>query len=374
MELKFNFQPDVYSKLNSILNNREKRLPQTYLFYGQEGLGKLYYALWFIANIICFDDNKDCLNKLHTNTHPDVKIIHPENFTKEYHPKIIDQPLLYHKIKETDKIKIEEIRELKEYVTTKPFESLVRVILINYADYMTTQAANSFLKLLEEPSEDTIIILLATNLRNLLPTIISRIQVKIKFSPIKIDYIKTILKEYNQLDEELDTFFISSGSYVEIYDDLNFFDKEKIEFINKLMIYILNIIDSERVLKLKEEDYIKQAYEISKIIEKFSSSIGFSTSNKESLDYLLNKLYDILHKIFILNTTPNIKIFEKVFGYLIERNKNIDNFLKIKILEDIKLARNKIQANVNPTITIQTLLWRLYKLCRDYYKIINSYH
>ncbi|HEU4985335.1 MAG TPA: AAA family ATPase, partial [Nitrososphaera sp.] len=75
-------------------------------------------------------------------------------------------------------ISIDAIRELQKFlllktVGDKPFR---RTIIIEYAHAMTTEAQNAFLKLLEEPPADTLLILTANSPRALLPTILSRAQ------------------------------------------------------------------------------------------------------------------------------------------------------------------------------------------------------
>ena len=77
----------------------------------------------------------------------------------------------------TGTIKIEQLRELKATQGFGAFESGFRVTLIRDADRLTTQAANSLLKLLEEPPPGWILILTATDPSQLLPTLVSRCQV-----------------------------------------------------------------------------------------------------------------------------------------------------------------------------------------------------
>ena len=74
-------------------------------------------------------------------------------------------------------IGIEKLRELLPKIFLKPYQSPQKIVVIENAHKMTTEAQNSFLKTLEEPPEKTIILLLVENLDQLLPTIISRCQV-----------------------------------------------------------------------------------------------------------------------------------------------------------------------------------------------------
>lgn len=76
--------------------------------------------------------------------------------------------------------KIEQGREIQKKVSFRHYEGKYKVMILTGADVMTIAAANSMLKILEEPPERTIFILTAENGDNILPTVLSRCQV-IKF-------------------------------------------------------------------------------------------------------------------------------------------------------------------------------------------------
>lgn len=99
---------------------------------------------------------------------------------------------------EGESIKIEEVRKLIERMSMTR-QSAYKVVLIDSLERMTTEAANSFLKLLEEPPERTIFLLTTNNIKLLLPTIISRVRM-LKFSCMPHE----VLKEHvSGLDKEL---------------------------------------------------------------------------------------------------------------------------------------------------------------------------
>lgn len=86
-------------------------------------------------------------------------------------------------------ISIDQIRELQPFISlrTPGTNEVRRLIIIENADNMNVEAQNAFLKLLEEPPADTVIILTAANLRQLLPTIQSRVQQMALKNPSKQD-------------------------------------------------------------------------------------------------------------------------------------------------------------------------------------------
>ena len=93
--------------------------------------------------------------------HPDVEWIKPE--------------------KNGGAIKIDQIRELQNTAYLTPQRARYRLIVIEAADRMNTASANALLKILEEPAQHTVFILIAQQLSTVLPTILSRCQI-ISFS------------------------------------------------------------------------------------------------------------------------------------------------------------------------------------------------
>ncbi len=158
-----------------------------YLFLGKKGVGKKTLALEFAKSLFCqqkkLDNCNNCISckKINHHNHPDVKLITSEE--------------------DTSKIKIDQIREIQKEIAYKPYESENKIYIIDEADNMTLQAANSLLKTLEEPPSYGILILLAEELNALLPTIISRCE-KIKLSNISRKKIINYLLENEELSEE----------------------------------------------------------------------------------------------------------------------------------------------------------------------------
>lgn len=72
---------------------------------------------------------------------------------------------------------IDQVRNLKNQLALKPYNSPVKLALIPTAEKLTIEAQNALLKTLEEPPENTFLLLCAPNVQNLLPTVVSRCQV-----------------------------------------------------------------------------------------------------------------------------------------------------------------------------------------------------
>lgn len=154
-----------------------ERIPHAYIFKGPEGVGKKLFARGVAAAVNCRDASvvgacglcPSC-KKFRTLNHPDFLVIRPEKGV----------------------IKIDQIRKLTKELSYPPYESALRVVVIEDVQTMRREAANALLKTLEEPPENNLLILTADASQEILPTLTSRCQV-IPFAQLSIDDTTTIL-------------------------------------------------------------------------------------------------------------------------------------------------------------------------------------
>lgn len=147
------------------------RLAHAYLFYGPEHVGKLTIALAHAQFFFCAEA-----------TEHDIRSVCGQcascRAIAEYrHPAVamLDTTHTLVSKKETRKeIPIEDMRELKRIFSFAPQGDTMRLAIINEAEKMSEEAANAFLKLLEEPGANTLIILITPSRELLLSTIVSR--------------------------------------------------------------------------------------------------------------------------------------------------------------------------------------------------------
>ncbi len=105
-------------------------------------------------------------------------------------------------IDDKESIKIDDVRKIIERCNMTR-QSNYKIFLIQTIERMTTEAANSFLKMLEEPPERTIFILTTNNVRAVLPTILSRVRV-VNFAVVSATYLEKKLREmYPTQDEDV---------------------------------------------------------------------------------------------------------------------------------------------------------------------------
>jgi len=156
-----------------------RKLSHAFLFVGPDGVGKRTVALTLARELFCRSPIEagscgacsSCVKLLiDALSHPDISLIKPEGRI----------------------IRTDQIRELQTVMYARPTEGTHRIAILDGADRMNPEAANRLLKLLEEPPNHAILILLSTNLSGILPTLISRCQV-INFSPLMLDQVVTVL-------------------------------------------------------------------------------------------------------------------------------------------------------------------------------------
>lgn len=179
----------------------------SFLFEGKDCIGKKAVALQTAKSFLCETEYnlgcgkcKSC--KLVNNT---ILSIYEGKNDLTIHPfiKIVSS-------EEGKDIKIEQIRDIIQFLRLK--SKTGKVVIIENAENMNIEASNSLLKTLEEPPNKTLIILTTSNPTEILPTILSRV-LKIKFSPLSKEDIKTILKMKGAKNIDINTLVsIAEGS------------------------------------------------------------------------------------------------------------------------------------------------------------------
>lgn len=156
-----------------------QRLAPAYLFWGADGVGKSLAAKCFIAMLLCdgVPDGDRVLieQKLDRGNHPDVLWVAP---TYTHQGKLLsaaEATVAGVKRQAPPQIRIEQIREIGQFLSRPPLIGSRAVVVIEQAQTMAEGAANALLKTLEEPGQATIIAI-ALSIEALLPTIVSRCQ------------------------------------------------------------------------------------------------------------------------------------------------------------------------------------------------------
>ncbi len=196
-------QEEAIERLLSAI--RSDRVAQSYLFHGPRGVGMTRTALGFAQAINCESENRPCgaclpCRKVAGLTHPDLRLLFPASREEESHPEEMAKRLeeygadRYHLLEfaRNASIGIDRIRELKSEAAMSRVEGRRRIYILTSANRMHEDAAQSALKLIEEPPAGTHLVLVAEEPAALLPTIVSRCQ-QVRFLPLSSGAIREIL-------------------------------------------------------------------------------------------------------------------------------------------------------------------------------------
>lgn len=179
----------VIEYLNAVM--RVQKIAHAYLFYGPENVGKFTVARALAKTFLCLKNGplfsveavcNECApcRSVDQYIHPNVVLIDPEH-------------TLTSKKEGRKDIPISDIRELKRSFSLGAAGTSWRIAIINQAERMSQEATNAFLKMLEEPGERTLFILVTHRHEALFPTIVSRTQ-QVRFSCVPDRVLAEFLK------------------------------------------------------------------------------------------------------------------------------------------------------------------------------------
>lgn len=159
-------QERAVALLQRALENQ--RVAHAYIFHGPEGVGKKLTAITLAMALNCTAAGErpcgscSACSRIGRGIHPDVALVEPDGAN----------------------IRIEQVREIERKLSMAAYEGRKRLYILDPADALSLEAANAFLKTLEEPPLDTVFALITDKINRLLPTIISRCQL-IPFSALR---------------------------------------------------------------------------------------------------------------------------------------------------------------------------------------------
>lgn len=180
---------DIYGQEHAIglLNDaiHRERMPHAWLFTGQSNIGKYKTAVALAQKLNCRKSAEDACGKcdyclqIAAQSFPDYLVLIPDG-------KLI---------------KIDQIRNSLNWLHLHTDQAKKRVMILDGAQHLGVEAANAFLKTLEEPVPHTLLILIAESTQQLLETIVSRCQ-QIRFRPLSLENSERILRETTDLTDD----------------------------------------------------------------------------------------------------------------------------------------------------------------------------
>jgi len=294
-----------------------------YLFEGEKGIGKKTLAKVFAKHILCRDKNDEpcgvcsSCRKFESNSHPDYLEIVPTN----------------------GMIRKNEIENLIKEISFSPFESERKIILIDDAEKMNKESQNALLKTLEEPPPYINLILVSSNPKLLLNTILSRAE-KIHFKSINAnDMVEYLMKKENIPLEraKLITDF-SQGSIGRAFELI-----KSDEFI-KLRDDVVSLVDN---------CIFGREYMVFEMGERFAKT-------KEIANEVLLILLIHLRDVYFYKITQNERFLINKDKIEFIKKHSILEFEKINdIIENIYYAKESIDLNVNRELLIETLFFNI---------------
>ena len=302
---------------------RNEKVVNSYLFLGNEGIGKRYVALQFAKALNCLGreaggeeacDHCTSCKKIDHALHPDVLLVEPEG----------------------QNIKVDQVRQLQKELAYRPYEGKRRVCILTAVDRMAPHIPNTLLKTLEEPPLHTVIILLANNSRFILPTILSRCQ-PVRFNPLPVPLVSKWLMEGRGLNET-EAHLLASlsegspGKALEIQEEIRQISREEL---------------------LKDWAGLK-----SLSFERIGSWVESLPSQRENLLLILEVAKTLLRDLAMVKTLKKEpKLIHSDLLHVMESmatNWSLSSLLKrIDILHQTTLA---IKANANTSLALEAMM------------------
>lgn len=341
------------------------------MFLGSNGGANLAMAMAFAQYINCENKTEEdscgtcpSCSKYQKIAHPDLHFVYPTATTKDIKEAVSANFMeLWRNFTATNKfpivqdwaqfidaenkqvnISVEESRRLIRSLSLKAFEAKFKVVIIWLAEQMNTSAANSLLKVLEEPPEKTIFLLVVNDIEKILPTILSRTQV-VKIRPFNADEIATYLSEDGSSTQENEyTAHLAEGNMNKALKLHNEVTNDSADYFKEWMreCFTTNL----GALIKRADDYQKLGKE----------------AQKSLLQYGLNILRESLIKVHAAVDIQRIPAAEVEF---------VSNFSKVltdeKIIDLTSLLNEgifHIERNANPKIMFMDISFKMNKIIK----------
>lgn len=369
-------QHEVKQRL--IKSVKDDRIPHAQLFVGLEGTGKLALAIAYAQYIACQQkgENDSCGNcpacrKFQKLIHPDLHFVFPVNETKKsddddeksggrnsdgyiqvWRDTILSSPYItepewYSLLGLENKMGIistTEGSEVIKKISLKSFEAEYKTMIIWLPERMNHFAANKLLKLVEEPPEKTLFLLVTENPGNIIGTIRSRTQI-IKVPPISREDIAVALVERFHVSPEKaqDISRVSNGNYQ----------------------VALSLVTSDEASPFFElfRDLMRASYS-NNILGLLSWVETVSSFNREKQKELIGYSLRIIRESFMLNLGLNDIVY--IAGEEETFSKNFSPFINgsnvVRIYNELNKAMEHISRYGNAQIVFTDLTMKLVKL------------
>lgn len=363
----------------------EQRIPHAQLFRGPEGVGKLALALAYAQYISCENRTEtdscgicpSCV-KYRKLAHPDLHFVFPiikpakatsvvcDDFIADFRAMILENPYFsaqqwFARISEDQKqgiIYSNESEEILRKLNLKTYESDYKIMIIWLPEKMHVNCANKLLKILEEPPENTVFLLVSNSPEEIITTILSRTQhinvPKLTEDDIVLALLRDKTKSVSQLDA-VNIARISGGSLLNAFSILNESDENKQNFERFVT-----------VMRLAWQVGNRKDYTALKNLKKWAEDIAQSTVGRERQKKFLEYSQRMIRENFILNlkqpelnylTSEEVEFSGKFSPFINERNVE-------ELVTEFALADRHIDQNVNAKMVFFDLMLKIIVLLK----------
>lgn len=361
-------------KSQLIKSAQTKKISHTQMFLGNNGYGSLAMAIAYAQYINCEDKQendscgkcKSCI-KYKSLAHPDLHFVFPihkassssitsDTFIEQWREINTKQNSYFSLNNWLSKINAEnaqgliyasESNEIIRKISIKASEASYKVMIIWMPERMHNTTANKLLKILEEPPQNTLFLLVAEQTEKILPTIISRTQI-LKLSNIDTNELSNYFISNRSLESEraLNLAMLSEGDLVKANEIFNATDIFKYNF--KMFVELMRLGYARKVL-----DLMKWSDEIAKV-------------GRERQKLFLEYASKIIRENFIININQkelvNLTNQEKEFSRKFYSFINESNV--VQIYSELNKAYTDIENNAYGKLVFLDLCLKLVKLIR----------
>ena len=355
------------------------RIPHAQLFVGASGSGTLPMAIAYAQYILCANQNSEntggnpaCNVKFNHLAHPDLHFAYPvatndkvkkhptsDAFAEEWrsfvqhnpYGNIFDWYLSLGIENKQGQIGVDEAQDIVKKLSLKSYEGGYKIMLIWMADKMNTSASNKLLKLIEEPPEKTIFLLITEEEEQIIQTIRSRCQV-LHFPPLGEEVIQKELIDHHNLSETeaLKIAHQANGNF------------------NRAM-HLLHHDGGEEQFEKWFIQWVRTAFKAkgnkSAINELITWSESIASTGRETQKQFLGYCIDFFRQAMLLNYKADALVFlePKTSGFQLEKFAPFihDNNI-IEITEELQDAMYHIERNGNSKIILTDLSIKLTRL------------
>jgi DNA polymerase III, gamma/tau subunits len=317
-----------------------KRVPNSLLFTGPEGVGKRQFALQLAKSLVCRQPvSGQACDECPACRRAGV-FVFPKPDDKDAHEKVIfsGHPDAGTVIPYKRNILVEAIRDLETAANFRPYEAPVRFFMIDQAEKMNAASSNALLKTLEEPPPTTHIVLITARPDSLLQTIRSRCQT-INFAPVAANEIRQYLideKGVSPMDAGLIA-KLSVGSVGKVLAfDLDVFRERR-----SVMVDVLRnaLTDNNRAALLQISETLNDA------------------KNKDSYEGNLDILETLIRDLWLikLNGDSDEIVNADILNDLLKLADSIRQQTAAAWLNEIEMLRQSFLVNINRKIATDAL-------------------